>query len=233
MAARTVRSTTYLESVMGKQYSITINNHASNSAYFMVFQNDPTNWAPNALSLAWFSKFSNPSPTARITFSWNVDTGFSWAETGDLQPGIVFTASETYDPTGPKNMITLDYNGAYEFTNPSVGPDPARFYLSETGNIPIKSKASVGVTMSGSTVYAVQARPNQSLTFSPHPSYFIAYGDYQEGDVIDVSTVNNPLELKYPTGIFALTTTINADGSWDDPQSLAASNANRLRLLTA
>ncbi|MGJ3699395.1 MULTISPECIES: hypothetical protein [Variovorax] len=217
---------------MGNIYSVTVNNHASHSAYFMVFQSDPTNWAPNAMSLAWFSKFSNPGPTTRIKFQWTVNTGFSWADTGDLQPGIEYSTAETYDPTGGNNMITLDYNKAYQFVNPTKGPDPARFYLSESPNIPIKSSASVGVTMSGSTVYAVQARPNQSLTFSPHPKYFIAYGDYVEGDVIDVNSINNPLELPYPTGIYALTTTLNADGSWDAPQSTAKSNEQRLRLLS-
>ncbi len=215
---------------MGKIYSVTINNRASESAYFMVFQNDPGSWSPNALSLAWFSKFSNPSPTARVQFQWNLDTGFSWAETGELQPGIVFTASETFDPTGGNNKITLDYNGAYQFVDPTQGPDPDRFYLAESRNIPIKSDAAVGVTMGGSTVYAVQARPNQNLTFSPHPRYFLAYGSYLPGDVIDVSAINNPLELVYPTGIYALTTTLNADGSWDQPQTLAQANRQRLLL---
>lgn len=218
---------------MAKTYSVTVNNRASHSAYFMVFQNDPTSWAPNALSLAWFAKYSNPSPTARIKFQWTVDTGFSWAETGELKPGIQFAASETYDPTGGLNKITLDYNKAYQFVDPSQGADPARFYLGESGNIPLKSLASVGVTMSGSTVFAVQARPNQNLTFSPHPKYFIAYGDYQEGDVIDVSSVNNPLELPYPTGVYALTTTLNVNGTWDSPQTLAHANEQRLRLLSA
>ncbi len=216
---------------MGKQYSVTVHNQASYPAYFMVFQSDPTQWDPNAMAIAWFAKFSNPSPTARVTFSWSVDTGFSWAETGELKPGIQFAASETYDPTGGKNQITLDYNGAYLFTNPTQGPDPARFYLAESRNIPVNSIASVGVTMSGSTVYAVQARPNQNLTFSPHPKYFIAYGNYEQGDVLDVSSVNNPLELSYPTGVYSLTTTLNADGSWDMPTTLAVANQTRLREL--
>jgi GDP-D-mannose dehydratase len=81
-------------------------------------------------------------------------------------------------------------------------------------------------------VYAVQARPNQSLTFSPHPKYYIAYGDYVEGDVIDVNSINNPLELPYPTGVYALTTTLNANGTWDAPQATAKSNEQRLRLLS-
>jgi len=213
---------------MAKKYSITVNNRASNSAYLMVFQNDPTQWAPNAMAVAWFAKFSNPN--SRVKFEWGVDTGFSWAETGELQPGIQFSASEVFDASNGQNKITLDYNGAYLFTNPDKGQDPSRFYLAESPNIPVGSKAAVGVTMSGSTVYAVQARPNQNLTFSPHPSYYLAYGNYEEGDVIDVSTINNPLLLPYPTGVYALTTTLNADGTWTNPVTLAQANEERLLL---
>lgn len=215
---------------MGFNYSLTVNNRAAHSAYFMVYQSDPGSWDPNALALAWFAKFSNPSPSAKIMFNWSVDLGFSWAETGELKPGIQFTASETYDPTGGKNKITLDYNGAYQFINPETGADPARLYLAESPRIPLKSDASVGVTMSGSTVYAVQARPNQNLTFSPHPQYWLAYGDYEPGTVIDVSSINNPLALPYPTGVYSLTTTLNADGSWDQPTTMAVANERRLRL---
>ena len=216
---------------MGMIYSVTVNNHASHSAYFMVFQNDPTQWAPNALSLAWFAEFSNPGPSSRVKFQWSVDTGFSWAETGELQPGTQFTATETYDATGLNNKITLDYDRAYRFVNPIPGPDRSRFYLAESASVPGRSAAAVGVTMGGSTVSAAQARPNQNLAFSPRPRYFIAYGDYEEGDVIDVSAINNPLELPYPAGVYALTTTLNANGTWDPPKSLAHTNASRLRLL--
>lgn len=216
---------------MSYQYSVTINNQASHSAYLMLFQNDPTSWDPNALALAWFSKFSNPS--SKVKFTWTVDWGMSWSETGELKPGINFDASEKYDPTGGKNKITLDYNGAYQFTNPESGVDAGRFYIKETPNIPVNSKASVGMTMSGSTVYATQARPNQNLTLSPKPSYFLAYGNYEEGDVIDVSTINNPLELNYVTGVYSLTTTLNADGSWEMPQSLVEANVARLKAMKA
>jgi hypothetical protein len=211
-----------------------VKNQASKSAYFMVYQNDPGSWDPNALSIAWFAKFSNPSPTSKIKFTWGVDWGFSWADTGTLEAGIQFEASETFQPTGnTDNKITLDYNGAYFFCSESAGADPARFYMAESKAIPTKSTASVGVTMGGNTVYAVQASPNQNLTFSPHPTYYLAYGTYEEGSVIDVSTINNPLRLDYPTGVYALTTTLNADNTWTKPVSLAEANSQTLRLLTA
>lgn len=219
---------------MAQQYTLTVNNQAKKSAYFMVYQNDPTSWDKNALSIAWFAKYSNPSPTAKIKFTWNVDWGFSWAETGTLHAGIQFDASEIFLPTGATdNKITLDYNGAYFFDNETAGADPARLYLAESKNIPTDSLASVGVTMSGNTVYAVQASPNQNLTFSPHPTYYLAYGNYEEGSVIDVSTINNPLRLAYPTGVYSLTTTLNADNTWSKPLSLPEANAETLRLLAA
>jgi rhizosphere induced protein len=214
---------------MPTQYTLTIKNRAAYPAYFMIFQNDPTSWSPNAMALAWFSKFSNPSPTTQIKFTWSVDWGFSWADTGILQPGIMYEASETLAATSTVNKVTLDYNGAYRFIDPTKGPDSSRLYLQQNGSIPINSSASVGVTMSGNTVYATQARPNVNLTFSPHPTYYLAYGQYVQGDVIDVSAVNNPLELPYATGVYSLQTTLNADGTWTPPISTAQMNARILK----
>lgn len=213
---------------MGKKYSITVHNQASHSAYLTVFQNDPTQWSPHAMPLAWFAKFSRPQ--SRIRFEWGDDLGFSWAETGELRPGMQFCASETHHPAGGNNQISLVYDGAYHFVNPERGPDAAGLHLAGSGSIPARSQAAVGVTMSGSTVYATQARPHQNLTFSPQPQYFIAYGNYEEGEVIDVSTILNPLQLSYPAGIYALTTTLHADGTWDQPISLAQANQERMRL---
>src|SRR5262249_15897636 len=150
-------------------------------------------WSPNAVSLAWFTKFSNPN--SKVKFTWTLDVGLSWADTGELAAGVVYTASETFAPSdhSNNNQVTLDYNGAYLFSEFKQGPDPLpRMYLSETGNIPTVSSASVGVTMAGSTIYAVQARPNQKLTFTLKPSYYLAYGSFEEGQVLDVSTINNP-----------------------------------------
>ncbi len=127
-------------------------------------------------------------------------------------------------------MITLDYNGGYTFTNPTKGTDPSRIYLAESSNIPVNSQAAVGVTMSGKTVYAVQARPNQNLTFSPKVSYFLAYGNYEPGTVLDVSTINNPWKLEYPTGVYSLEVTLNADNTWSTPEPLLLRNTKTLEM---
>lgn len=214
---------------MTYNYSLTITNHATKSNYFMVYQNDPTSWDPNALAVAWFAKYSNPGPNVTVSFSWQINWGFSWADTGTLKAGIQYEASDYVDIKSGKNKITLDYNGAYNFTNQEQGPTPDHFYLAEDGNIPVNSNASVGITLHGNTVYATQAEPNTNLTFSPHTSYYLAYGNYVEGDVIDVSSINNPLELPYDTGVYSLHTTLNPDNSWTQPISTANFNAQVLQ----
>jgi hypothetical protein len=210
---------------MTTQYTVTIRNQAASSNYLMMFQNDPGSWSPNSLPLAWFSKFSNPNST--VKFNWTVDWGLSWSETGTLQPGVTYDASELWLPTDGNNKTILDYNGSYLFGADSAGPDPNRLYLQESKNIPVNSDCAVGVTMSGSTVYATQALPNTNLTFSPHPSYYLAYGNYEQGEVLDISSINNPLKLNYPTGVYSLTVTLNADNTWA-VQTLAQANVVRL-----
>lgn len=214
---------------MSYTYTLTVNNHSSHSDYLMVFQNDPGSFSPDAMAVAWFSKYSNPGPNVVVEFTWTIDWGFSWADTGVLAAGVKYVASDQREAGPTTNQITLDYNGAFQFTNQGPGPDPSRFYIAETGNIPVDSSGSVGMTMSGSTVYATQARPNNNLTFSPHPSYYIAYGNYQPGEVIDVNTVNNPLRLDYQTGVYSLGVTLNADDSWSTPQTAAELNTKLLR----
>jgi len=211
---------------MAYNYSVIITNHSSHSDYFMLYQDDPTSWAPNALAIAWFSKYSNPGANVTVKFTWTLDWGFSWADVGKLTPGVLFEATDQVPIKGSQdNQITLDYNGAYRFMSQQAGADPNRFYLAESATIPVNSPASVGITLGGKTVYAAQARPNTNLTFSPHVSYYLAYGNYAPGDVLDVSSINNPLKLEFGTGVYSLHTTLNANDSWTPPTPTAKINA--------
>ncbi len=214
---------------MAQKYTLTVLNHATRSNYIMMYQDNPGAWAPNALSLAWFSKFSNPGQNVTVTFTWEIEWGFSWADTGTFQPQITYQASQTAK-VADGNQITLDYNGAYQFVSQQDGNDPNRFYLRETANIPVASQGSVGITLGGSTVYATQAQPHTNLTFSPNLSYHVAYGNYVQGDVLNVSEINTPLKLEYPSGVYNLTTTLRADNTFSPPISSAELNARILEV---
>jgi hypothetical protein len=209
-------------------YTLTVTNHSAHSDNIMVFQNNPGSFSSDALALAWFSTFSNPGPNVRVDFHWTIDWGFSWSAMGTLSPGVTFLASDQVDADQTSNQITLDFDGAYQFIDQQKNDDPSRFFITEDSTLPVNSTAAVGITMAGNTVYAVQARPNNKLTFTPHPTYFLAYGSYVPGQVLDLSDINNPLELVYGPGVFNLSVTLNEDDSWGPITSLAVANAHVL-----
>lgn len=197
----------------GVTYSLVFQNQSTNQGSGCVYQEDPNIGLPNVLSLAWFSKVAAPNTT--ITFQWTIDYSFVWAETGLLIPGVMFMAGQNLSADlSTSNSITLSYlGGAYQFQNQGAGPNAGSLYIREDGTVPLKM-ASVGIGMSGSGTFAVQAQPNYNLIFTPHPKYYITFGNFVKGVVMDTTSVTNKAEIAFPPGVTSMTAILGADNSW-------------------
>lgn len=202
------------------KYTIRAINNSSNSGSFCVFQQDPDLGVSNALPLVWFSKYVHPQTV--VKFGWTTDYNFVWCETGKLVPGIEFDASQVFDADLQSlNQITLTYvDGAYNFINQNKGPKPGSLYIKEDGSIPPK-QTSVGIGMSGSGTFAVQAQPNLNLNFTPHPKYYIAFGDYEQGEVLDTREMTNTAEVPFEVNIYSMTAILGPDNAWTISSTLA------------
>lgn len=174
----------------GCQYQLLFNNESTNEGNVCIYQTDPNIGVPNVLSLAWFSKYTHP--TTSVDFSWEINYNFVWANTGILIPGVLFGASQAWEADlENNNQVSLNFkNGAYTFEHQTQGPEDGNLYIKETKNIPLK-QASVGVGMSGKGTFVVQAQPNFNLAFSPHPQYWITFGTFKQGEVLDVGQITN------------------------------------------
>jgi hypothetical protein len=207
----------------GTDYTLRVINNSSNLVDMCVFQNDPDIGVPDVMSLAWFTKTSHP--TTIVRFNWSLDYSFVWSETGVLVPGVFFDASQVWPadpsvnrpstPTNGGNQIGFDRSdGAYTFTSTSTtGARQGTLYIKEDGSLPLR-QASVGIGMSGSGTYAVQAQPNLNLTFTPHPAYYLAAGTYDQGEVLDVGAITNKLKVDFPPNTYSMTATLNIDNTW-------------------
>lgn len=201
-----------LELAAAQPYTLTAINNSTNAGNFCVFQQDPDLGVSNVLSLAWFSKFAHPSTV--VKFTWTIEYNFVWSETGVLTPGVVFDASQTFDADlQNSNQITLTYAGGYNFINQTKGPKPGILYIKEDSTIPPK-QASVGIGMSGFGTFVVQAQPNLNLNFSPHPRYYIAFGNFTQGEVLDISEMTNVAEVAFATNVYSMTAILGADNGW-------------------
>ncbi len=210
----------------GTTYSLVFVNHSSQTGSACVYQQDPDLTIPDVMSLAWFAKAA--TPTTSIVFRWTIDYDFVWSETGSLVPGVLFVASQTWPADlSTQNQVTFSQaGGAYTFQNQQKGPRGGSLYITEDGTIPV-GQASVGIGMSGFGTFAVQAQPNMNLVFTPHPQYWITFGTYTQGQVMDISAVSSAAQIQFPPNVYSMTATFNPDNTWT---VLPTSQANTLFL---
>lgn len=179
-------------------YSLTCVNNSQMSGSFAVFQKPPPMTVPgNVFSLAWFARATAPS--SRVTFTWGLDYSFVWSETGILQAGINFSATQTLpaDPNGQNIVqLTQDTYGATTFANPGGSGSLGSLTIQQLTNV-VPNRTSVGVGMAGSGTFAVQAAPNMTAVFTPHPNYWVIFGNYVTGDVMNIEDVTSAVEVTY------------------------------------
>ena len=133
-----------------------------------------------------------------------------WSETGTLQPGITFHASQAIpaDPMG-RNFIqlTADSYGATYFTPPTTTGPVGSLTIEQLATV-VPNRTACGISMSGAATYVVQAAPNMTAVFTPHPNYWIAFGNYMPGQVLDIETIRGEVEAIYAGSITSRTATL-------------------------
>lgn len=206
----------------GYQYTIVFQNNSSMAAAACLYQTGAGLTVPGTVhSVAWLTKTA--APTTKIVFQWSTDYYFFWAESGKLGEGAMLTGSQMWQ-VGTLNQVTLTHaSGYYTFSSQIAGADSKNFYIAQDKTIPA-NMAAAGLGMAGQATFAVQAQPNFTLVFNPTPSYFIAFGNYTVGQVLDPATIFNAAALVFPANIFSLAATLNADNTWTI-ESLASKNA--------
>lgn len=202
---------------MGTQYTLTFVNSSTLSRSFICFQEDPAIGVPDVMSLAWYTKFTHPGTTT--DFEWFMNYSLIWSEQGNLKPGVKFTASDIVDadPKGIEhpNKISLQYvDDGFKFANPSNQGSKGSLTIDTEAGFPA-GKASIGIGMSGSGTFAVPAIPQDHTIFTPHPQYWVAFGNYKKGTVLDITQISNKKQVIFPTNVFAMTAIYNDSGDWD------------------
>ncbi|MNE74108.1 hypothetical protein D3C80_1701610 [compost metagenome] len=111
------------------------------------------------------------------------------------------------------NQISLTYNSGYQFADQTSGDQPGSLYVKMDNTIPLK-QASVGIGMSGAGTFVVQAQPNMNLVFTPNPEYWVAFGNFEQGQTLDMQELTNTEKIDFPPGIKEMTVTLNQDNTW-------------------
>lgn len=196
----------------GQTYALNFKNNSSNAGDVCLYQTSPNLDMPNVMSLAWLARSSSPGMALQL--QWQIEYAFVWGETGELVPGVVFRDSEML-PAGLQgnNQVTLTFNQFYSFINQTAGPRSGSLYILEDSTIPF-NQAAVGISMSGAGTFVLPAQPNVSLVFTPAPTYWITFGNYTPGQVLDVESMVNSAQIAFPPGVYTMSAVLNPDNSW-------------------
>lgn len=196
----------------GVVYKVNFTNNSPNYGSIMLFQKSQNTGGDQWMSLAWFTESLYPAGMGSL--EWTLDYSFVWSETGVLKPGITFVPSQSPSADlATFHSIGFTYDKTYHFVNKENGTPSGNLCISEDGSIPLE-QASVGIGMSGSGVFAVQAQPNMDHVFAPHPEYWIAFGDYTTGQVLNIDEITHCTMIDFPPGVYTVNVSLNSDNSW-------------------
>ena len=198
-----------------RRYSLKMINQSSQPWVFFVYQELPKPVA-EVFSLAWFASPYKIVAKDQVTFSWGIEYDFVWSDKAELKPGVVFEAggTEECDPGG-LNTTKFSLEPGPNLSSPEKGPPVGSLVINDAPDVP-NNRFSVGIGMSGTGTYAVQAGTNLKHLFTPTPSYWIAAGtDERVGTVLDIETITQNAEVKFPSAVYAMTCTLGEDNTWE------------------
>ncbi|MBW6421663.1 protein rhiA [Rhizobium sp. XQZ8] len=207
---------------MSNTYSLTFINDSENDWSFCCYQEDPNITMQGVMSLAWFA-FPVASTTS-VTFQWNINYQFVWSQMGKLSPGVLFKAGQKWDAdlqTANSVDFTRKSNTAFSFENLTTGSAPGTLYINQDGTIPLHT-AAIGINMgiqgapagAGSGTFVVPAQPNIIASFTPHPTYWVTFGDYVAGQVLDTQQIGQKEEIKFPVNVYDMCAILGPDNKW-------------------
>jgi rhizosphere induced protein len=194
-------------------YSIYFDNQSNNTGSVCVYQKEPDIKDPKVMSLAWFSKPAHP--TTKVQFKWQIKYNFVWDQTGELKPGIIFDATQIWDADlMTRNTVTLTHDSdGYNFKELTSGGQQGTLYIKEDDTI-LDDDVSVGIGMSGFGTFVKQGQPNWNLNFTPHPEYWVTFGDYEQGQVLDIGSISNTAQIAFPRNVYKMQVTLQENNKW-------------------
>ncbi len=195
------------------RYAVRLVNNSSAAGSFAIYQTQSALAFPPLSSVVWFAQYA--FPTTSVIFQWDRSYQLMWSETGVLQPGILFYAQQAWaaDPSRGDG-VTLTYDQSFTFVNEHPGLPVGTLGITAEGRVP-PNLAAIGFGQAGSAAFVAQAQPNIATQFLPDAvQYWVVFGNYLQGEVLDLENLTNAAQLDFPRGVTSLTATLNADNTW-------------------
>lgn len=195
-------------------YTLTFQNNSEQSGDICIFQESPDLNTSDVLSLAWFAKHAKSNN--QLEFSWNIDYSFVWNCHGEITSGSTFRTPQM----ASKNSISdntvplLEKNSVYQLKSHTIKKaDNSSLHITSNNSVS-SSEPPVGIAMSGSSAFLLKPKPNTNIHLAPPKKYWISFGKFKQGQIIDRSKVTHLKEIVFPPNVNNLSIKLNSDKTW-------------------
>ncbi|HEX8255353.1 MAG TPA: hypothetical protein VF846_19595 [Thermoanaerobaculia bacterium] len=191
-------------------FTLLFHNDSTRHGSVCVFQTDP-NVGAEAQTVAWLVKPATPSTS--VFLQWRPQYCFVWAETGELSPGVTVRASQAWPATDHSAIRFTRIRGSYTFTKETGEGSGGTLSIATDAEI-VADQAVIGIGMAELPTFVVPAKPEQSVTFTPQPSYAIAFGDIVPGEFLSQATLENAVALPFSRAATSVLAVLTEDEKW-------------------
>ncbi len=198
---------------MSTNYKLTVDVDSTITGDVCIFQEAPNTNVSRVLTLAWLSKRAHPG--TKVEFDWTIDYNFNWGRVGDFEDRAQFKSSQVV-PADLKvsNQISFDYqDGAYNFYDQKQNAATEdNLYIQQGGNVQ-SNQAYVGIGMSGAGSFVVPSQPNMKIIFKPKPTYYLVFGDFTQGQLVDITELTSVYKVVF-NGTTERSVTLTGNNTW-------------------
>jgi len=196
----------------GFTHSVVFVNQSNNEGDVCLFQTLKQPVAGTS-SLVWLAR--HVMKTTTQTFQWSGVPCFVWSNSASsLDSGVIVIGSQAW-PAGlsENNRVTLTYTGnSYTFENLSTGTPAGTMTLQQSSTVPA-GLAVAGIGMDSYATVVATTQPNVSLQFVPDPRYWISFGTFTRGQVVDPSAIVS-CEIVFPANVLSMTAIYTTENTW-------------------
>lgn len=203
---------------MSQQYQVIFNNNTTSAGTLCCFQQGTSGYFTEGQPLAW--QVQIVAAGSEDTISWTPDYCFVLGQPGQLNQGDIFAAYQTLNADlNDSNSVNLVYdNNECQLTGQSAKAPGGVLYVQVNSDVP-QAGAAFGIGMNSMGTFALPAMPGCGYEFPADITYWLAFGNYIQGQALYVPDMLNIQQVVFPAGVYTMYATLNADNTWTVSQN--------------
>lgn len=189
-------------------FSVQVVNDSNDDGDVCIFR---TNGSEGAANLVAFLAH-RVAPGDDYQFTWQEQYTFIGAETGVLKPGV--SVFPRYTAGGDPNAANATSFTTRGFGTPQREALPGgTLAISIPSALPLQ-RYSIGMGMQGAPFVVAQAMPEMKYVFLVQLPYWIVFGKFKQGTVLDPGQLANAALLPFTANNPAVRATRTSSGEW-------------------